>query len=63
MVETETDIALMMEHGAAPALVRCGGSWLLKMRVSACGVAWRPSVGEFGHRSAEIWLKRRRCKP
>ncbi len=33
-----------------------GGSWLVALRVSGCGVAWRPSLNEFVWRPPEIWL-------
>ena len=41
-----------------------GNSWLVALRVSGTGVAWRPSLNEFCYRDPIVWLSAamlRRC--
>lgn len=52
---TETDaIRQVREKG----VMRYGPLWLMRMRVSGTGIAYRPSYGEWVYRPREEWLTR-----
>jgi len=53
---TEFDIARSIAAGSLPSPTEFMGSTFFAVRVSGTGVAWRPSIGEFGYRDPRIWL-------
>jgi hypothetical protein len=53
---TETDLAEAIASGELPSPQPLGGSWLIGMRISGTGAAYRSLLGEFCWREPAIWL-------
>jgi hypothetical protein len=61
---TELDIARAIAEGTLPSPQHIENSYLVALRISGTGCAWRPAHREFCWRAPEIWLSAvmmRRC--
>jgi colicin import membrane protein len=53
---TELDLAQRLAEGALPSPQRIENSYLVALRVSGTGCAWREGHGEFAWREPAVWL-------
>jgi hypothetical protein len=56
---TELEIAEAIASGELLSPQPVGGSWLIAMRISGTGCAFRPSLNEYAWRDGSIWLNAR----
>jgi len=59
---TELEIAEAIARGDLPSPQPLAGSWLIAMRISGTGVAYRQSLDEYCFRPPEIWLTDRMAR-
>jgi hypothetical protein len=58
----ELELAEAIAAGVLPSPTPLGGSWLIAMRISGSGVAYRALLGEFCWREPAIWLTDTMCR-
>jgi hypothetical protein len=55
----ELQVADLIARGLLASPTKFRGSTFIKLRVSGCGIAWRPAVKEWCLRPADVWLSSR----